>query len=150
MDTDLWIPDRDERLSRTLAAIAAIIGTGWAILLAAQIPAALREGIGGVVAYLAVFGLGWVVYIGLLRRGFGTTSWKDPTALWWACISLNGLWALIFLLFASATAVGIAGLASSLALVALAVKGLRLERRRGQAAQPGVGADGASPRRSTP
>ena len=57
-----------------LATLAAIIGTGWAILLAAQIPAALREGIGGVVAYLAVFGLGWVVYIGLLRREFGMTS----------------------------------------------------------------------------
>ncbi len=150
MDTDLWIPDREERLSRALAATAAIIGLSWAILVAAQIPAALREGVGGVLAYLAVFGVGWGVYIGLLRRGFGTTSWKDPTALWWACISVNSLWVLVFVAFASVSAVGVAGLASAVVLVALAVKGLRLERRRGRAAQPGVGSDGASPRRSMP
>lgn len=128
---DFWVSDREERISRMLAAAAALIGTGWAIYLATLVPQAVREGAGALVGYVAFFGVGWFVYIGLVRRALGKTSWKDPTVLWWVCIAVNCFWTLLFAL-ALTTPMGIAGFLSAAASIGLSMAGLRVERRRGR------------------
>jgi hypothetical protein len=131
MDTRYWSVDALERRSRVLALLAAIVGSGWAVFLLIQVLVAVGAGFGGLIAYAILFGPGWLVYIGLLRRGLGITSWKDPTSLWWACIGINSLWLVIFLLSSidSLSLRSVAGLASAAASISLSAAGLGVERR---------------------
>jgi hypothetical protein len=146
-----WIPDQTDRRSRILAGVAAMIGTPWAAYLAYQLPEVVRKGVASVAEYVALFGVGWLIYVALIRRALGKTLWKDPHILWWACIGVNAFWILVLLFgVGGPSSAGVAALLSAIGSVVLGATGLRLERRRVRAAQPGVEPDGASARGLTP
>ena len=104
--------------------MAALIGTPWALYLAVQLFGAIGEGLASVAEYAALFGVGWLVYVALIRRALGRTTWKDPHSLWWACICVNALWILVLLFgVGGPSAAGFAALVSATASVAQASPG---------------------------
>jgi hypothetical protein len=130
VDRRLWEADPIDRRSQLLAAIGAALGTPWALWL---MPRELGpvSGPGDLLGGLALFGPGWLVYIGLVRRALGFTLWKDPGRLWRWCIAINTGWLILGLVFGLGSPVGVLGVISAAAFVALGVAGLRLERNRG-------------------